>query len=468
MPEKRGSKCYKWYKKATERFPLNIFVVSIVLWGILVFLYRVILFPLKVNIPLPIDIPKWFPISVFYGPSFHLSGLPYLVIMVLGLVFLVWKFEDIKEFYFIAGCCLLIVLGNLGQGGFDKAFLDPFIASDAQYYYNAVRVDNWMEWLKTFNENQISLSIHSMTHPPFAVLIHNVFLAIPIAGHRLAVLALSFSIISLSSLFIFSVILKLYQLDVQKRKLIILLFAVLPAMNIYSIVCLDGVILATSTLFLLGLALIIHKPEQQFIGYLAMVLGFILTNLLTYGGLFLLGLGILMAMAEYSNRKTTIVKGNLLCLVLFCIVLVFLKFNFQYDHVQGFVTASKIENPNGFRLFSDPLNYLLTRFEGVSEIALFLSFSVLAFFIRDRLLRIPKGELVVKNANLMTFIGTVVLAMMFFVGTFRTGETARTCLFIYPYLLLALIHYDIDTLKKMILLAGTQTALMQLFVSYYW
>jgi len=69
-------------------------------------------------------------------------------------------------------------------------------------------------------------------------------------------------------------------------------------------------------------------------------------------------------------------------------------------------------------------------------------------------------------------VGT--LLAMFATGAFRTGETARACLFIYPYLLLPvaaqLDHQQPDASDRRLLvwLVFGQTLLMQTFGGYFW
>ena len=73
----------------------------------------------------------------------------------------------------------------------------------------------------------------------------------------------------------------------------------------------------------------------------------------------------------------------------------------------------------------------------------------------------------------LPMLGVITLLVMFAAGVFRTGETARSGLFIYPYLLLPVAAYlesiDIKVREKfqLVALVFTQTILMQLF-GFYW
>jgi len=64
--------------------------------------------------------------------------------------------------------------------------------------------------------------------------------------------------------------------------------------------------------------------------------------------------------------------------------------------------------------------------------------------------------------------GAAMLLAMFLSGAFKTGETARCALFIYPYIMLAFRKANARSLKDLIVLAGLQTVVMQLAGDYAW
>jgi hypothetical protein len=57
---------------------------------------------------------------------------------------------------------------------------------------------------------------------------------------------------------------------------------------------------------------------------------------------------------------------------------------------------------------------------------------------------------------------------MLLTGAFRTGETARIALFIYPLLLMPLLEKDSIISKKLLLFVGIQTIFMQTIANYFW
>jgi hypothetical protein len=410
------------------------------------------------------DSPRYFPISVFKGPTIHFSGLPYLLAF-LTLVFLSLRIaSNTPARYFILIGIAFILLGNLGQGDFETGFLKPFYESNNQYYHDALKISDWQNWLSTFNINQENLLTHTRTHPPFAVLLH--YGILKASGGSLSVLSLVFILLTSSSLFIVWHVCRVLGLPYTKCNFLILIFSVIPAVNIYSAVSLDGIILTTSSLFLLGLALIVNRQSTYKGGILFLILGFTFTNLLTYGGIFLVGVGILVGLWELVlNRRLNLIIVLMIVGMIFIGLCIVFDVAFSYNHIYGFLTASRIENQAGFMGLSNPLNYLMHRIEAISEIALFLSFGLLAVFIYNikRSLNNYKYDI-----NALSLSGVIVLLFMFLGGAYRTGETARACLFIYPYLLLIFSTENLHRIKGFFLLAGLQTAVMQLIGGYFW
>jgi len=140
---------------------------------------------------------------------------------------------------------------------------------------------------------------------------------------------------------------------------------------------------------------------------------------------------------------------------------------FGYDHVRAFLTASTLENPNGFIAFHKPFQYVMTRIENVAEIALFLSIGVLALLFHKDHIKIRIGDLH-DDITSIFLAGVCSLLLMFLTGAFRTGETARTCLFIYPYFMLVLRKLEEPVLRSAIIIAGLQSIIMQTFGEFFW
>ncbi|HDY90154.1 MAG TPA: hypothetical protein ENH82_18800 [bacterium] len=406
-----------------------------------------------------------FPISIFFGPTVHWSGLPYTVLFFI-LLFPVIKYSTRFNIFqvWVVGL-ILIMLGNLAQGGFDEAFYKPFYDSDIQYYHEAVRITDCGEWLNSFNDIQPELSDHGRTHPPFAVLLHYVILNI--GTNNLLLLTVSFILLSSLTIILIWQIMAILGLSKQQCSQFALLFSLIPAFNIYSAVSFDSVIAMCSTMCLLGIISTV-KRGINLSGTLLIITGILVTNSLTFGGTFLLATTGLITIKEIIVNKryglmTALVTSIFIGILLHIAMLQY----FGYDHIKAFLTASKLENENGFLALHAPFIYFITRLEDVGEIALFSSIGILSllFHYDYRQLRVRD---ILDDVNTIFLAGVFTLALMFLAGAYKTGETARACLYIYPFLMIALRNLDQQTLRSVILVAGLQTIIMQTFGGYFW
>ncbi len=413
------------------------------------------------------DIPLWFPIPQSPGLTFNASGLPYAAAF---LFLLFWAAKIPKMQYGIFQAWLVglsfILLGNLIQGNPDIAFRQPLVASNFQYYHDALKITSWVDWLSTFNINQPHLLVHSQTHPPFAVLFH--YTLIQLVGDRPLRLAAAMIFIASLSIPIMSWVFAELGLGREARNRLAILFSLIPAVNIYIAVSLDGIVLTTCTTFLLGLVMLVRRPRFSLIGLSLFGAGIIFTNLLTFAGVFALVVGGFMGGVEWLTKRSarvmisTVVAAILLGLAIYALD----KFG-HYNHIQAFITASRIENPGGFRGLTDPLNYVLSRLECVGEIAFFFSIGCLALFFRKARQPLIPGKLSTDAARI-GLVGMATLGLMFLAGLNRVGETARSCMFIYPFMLLFLHENDNVLTRDLMILAGLQTFLMQLLSHYFW
>jgi hypothetical protein len=143
-----------------------------------------------------------------------------------------------------------------------------------------------------------------------------------------------------------------------------------------------------------------------------------------------------------------------------------------FNYLAAFHTASALENPGGFLLWADPLSYVMTRLENVAEILLFFGPFLLVLAVRGwKAARAGDGY---RDLCVLTALGTGTLLAMFATGAFRTGETARACLFIYPYLLLPVATWldarraEPGEAKQLAWLVFGQALLMQTIGGYFW
>jgi hypothetical protein len=175
-------------------------------------------------------------------------------------------------------------------------------------------------------------------------------------------------------------------------------------------------------------------------------------------------------MAGYELLRCKSLRRSAVVLLVLCTVYLIMDWVFHFNYLNSFRIASLLENPQGFRGFSEPASYFFTRLEGISEILVFFGPFLGLLMIQG--LRIMKMDRL--NLLALTWLALGTLLAIFATGAFRTGETARACLFIYPYLLFpvacCLRHYQTATREKNLLLCLVflQSLFMQLFGFYFW
>ena len=151
--------------------------------------------------------------------------------------------------------------------------------------------------------------------------------------------------------------------------------------------------------------------------------------------------------------------------IIFVMTFVLIYATTGYNQLETFLLASHSENPDGFRLFHQPLVYLMTRLEDICEIFLFLSFGFLAVLFSKK-----AGTEVFedKHINVLFFSAVASLSAMLLTGAYGTGETARACLFLVPYFLILLKDISSDNFKILFYLCLIQTFGMQMIGNFYW
>ena len=424
-------------------------------------------FALHASFPGSLHTPRWFLLPQSPGLSFNSAGLPYAAAFLL-LLFLVVRVRRMRDGILQAWLVGLafILLGNMIQGSVYPAFKLPVIGSQFQYYNDALKIKSWTDWLANFNADQAGLFLHSRTHPPFAVLFH--YMLIQVLGNRpLQVAAVIIFFASLSIPIVSRAFAEL-GLGPEAGNGLAILFGLLPAVNIYTAVSLDAIVMTACAVFLLGMLMLIRRPGYSLLGLTLFVAGILLMNLLTFAGAFAFAVGAVVGGLEWlAKRGRRILGATALGVLLFGLVIWGLAAFGHYNHVQAFFAASRLENPDGFQAVADPLNYVLTRLEGAGEIAFFFSIGCLALSFRGQPGPWSAAD-VAGDASRIVLAGTAVLGLMLVAGINPVGETARTCLFIYPFLMLFFFGNDGLKTRDLMVLAGLQTMLMQLLSTYFW
>lgn len=417
------------------------------------------------------DVPLKFPMSVSIIEP-HLKYWPMLLTFCITAWLAIKLIRKIKPQELFIISLLLICSANLMQG-VDGAFIKPLGLNtkwNADYYNEAITIKGpSSKWLAEFNENQPGLMVHTRTHPPFAVLLFR-----ELAGGNgysgkcspWPVVAIWIFTASLCAPFLFRILIWL-GIGENHAKYIALILTVMPAFNIYSILCLDSMVFFLSLFFLSAVADINARGVNGAnISIIACSTAAI--NLLTFGGVFFFALLLVLAiiwLAKYASRGY--LAALLVTAAVFGVTAIGLNFFCGYDHAKAFFTACRLESPLGETLMQHLWLYAESRLEDVCEILLCMGLVPLVMLLSAGRRRLAISDFSDRR-TVIALAGIGVLLAIFLGGAYRTGETARACLFIYPYIFLLMRGMSIRTLREIFACCAIQSAAMQFLGTYDW
>lgn len=431
--------------------------------------------------------PQSWPISVFEIRLFNLTPERLLLLVgasvlvfVLVTAYVLSKHNGVGPV--LGGGSVLLVLTNLLQG--EYAGLVAPLAYRESYYQAAIQITNPATFIGAYDERQLELPLHASTHPPGSVLTPYVFeqlLGLPtrvsVASSKYVAVAMAVVSLVVSGYLLYRLVLTYFEPDLAQY--VTFLFVLLPAVQIYSLVSLDSVILAV----FVG-AVYCFTRESRVVAGIGTLCCLALAAWLTFMAIFLVP--VLGGIAVYRRDRIGLLISVFIGLVGCYIGLHVL---FEYNYVNSFLIASKQQtvaatqnltpteqqvrggtpNSSGFLLLADPAKYVLTRIENVAEIALFFTPYLCVLCIRGI------AALRTRSETFVLFVfGVLSLAGLFAAGVYHTGETARAAMYIYPFLLLpvagVLRSADPTRRDKWVLatLVFIQTIVMQLIGFYRW
>jgi len=411
-----------------------------------------------------IDCPRNWPLSMFSLkiPGIHEPIAHAGIAAAIGVVFFVlirWQLVRIIErrWLVLAFGGLLVLSTNLIHGP-THGLARPH-GDEKQYYRDASQVTSTARFLEEFNARQPQLGCHARTHPPGAVLLFH-GLCLSLGTPEAVSIAVALVAVGLTGLFFHGLL--TYDFDRQTCGYVTLLLLLVPSVQIYYCTTLDAIIAGC---FLAVLYFIRHPHSAVSIG--GATVGLICASMLTFGACFLGP--VLVGIELFTRRSPWRTTAALTGTALFYIAL---HMATGFDYLQAFRTASALENPGGFLLLTEPASYFLTRLENLADIVWYFGPFLLVLSIRGiRLLRSTRSH---PEVLATTVLGLLTLAAMFLSGAFRTGETARACLFIVPYLMLPVAAYlqhrscTMHDKRALAWLVFGQTLAMQTFGGYYW
>jgi hypothetical protein len=420
-------------------------------------------------------VPDYWPISIFYVRLGRLRpewAIPALVAAVVGfaVALLYLRRDGDGVLPVVVAGFVLLVCSNLVHG-FTHGFVVP-LATREGYYQLAPMIADPLQFIRTYEENQLSYVVHARTHPPGAVLTFT--LLDWLFGSR-APISAAIALFSLptSAFFVYRLLSTYYERTLAQYTT--LLFVLLPAVQIYYLASIDAII---TTLMLAAVYFFTRESRWWTIGTFVclLVVSFQLF-------LFFFVLPILAGIAFFRREKILPLVAVVLGLVGFYL---FVDAALGYNYITGFLIASNQQNPNGFLLLANPSGYVFTRLEDIAELGLFftpflclLALGGLRALWRDvlggpfrkwwRPANTPEREPFV-----MVVLALFGFAAMLAAGVYHTGETARGAMFMYPFLTLsvaaAIRRIGPSWRAKWLLAAAVfgQTLLMQLIGGYLW
>lgn len=421
---------------------------------------------------LDIDCPPHWPFSIYNPRGPH--GLAEYAAIALTLAVGFWALRRLPKRGFppaeVAMFGLALVLLTSAVQGVPRGFANPVSGgiNGQQYYHDALDItageDNTSlnaatVFLHNFNRIQPTLRTHARTHPPGAVLffwiLHRALSLPPAAiGILIAVFSVLISAWSLRS---FAV--SLLGLEDALAGYASFLYLLLPVVQIYYCAALDAVI----TSLLLAAAALWLRPARigSTLGAAALVTT---ASFLTFGFAWAQPVLLIMDMARGERRWWRIAAIPLMMALLYGA----LKAGLGFDYQLALRTASHLENPMGFRGTVEPVSYTFTRLEDITEMAAFLG-PFLLVLLRPGLCLLKRDH----RATWIIFLSAVgAMALLFVAGAYHTGETARACIFLYPYLLLPALPALRDSTERQRLMLATlvllQSLAMQMWGNWFW
>lgn len=462
MPSQKTPDSSAPFSYPTQLKTLGVFVVSLAaLYGMSVALRSAGLFSGS----------KYFPFNVF-GPRAQSAALivSSFVVWLAGVGAL--RLLAQRRFASWAVCIAvfaLLLASNFLQGvgprrAFDHGFAYPICgvsggAQGIQYYHDACEtVTTPRAFLRDFTSIQTQLHDHGRTHPPGAVLF---FWALTHATGDCPALIGVF-IAALSTVLLFSGMVALMRCVFPEADGLsaALLLCVLPAAQIYLCATLDGVI---AGLLLWTIALTCRK--QTAYAALCAVAAFFLT----FGAAWVVPVVVVVEIRRKGWARLVLFAG--LLIGAFALLHAFTGLNY----IAALQTASRLENSHGFRLLHAPIGYAMTRIEDIAELLAFAG-PLVVYALWAGAARLRRAA---PDAFWLFASACATLLGLFLTGAYRTGETARACLFLYPFLLLpalALVGKNEKNdgaeperaQKTLWYWAWTQTVFMQVVADYFW
>ncbi|MHA1670269.1 MAG: hypothetical protein ACTSV5_06775 [Promethearchaeota archaeon] len=428
--------------------------------------------------------PFW---GIFTLPS--VSKLLLLAIIIVSFVIIIQYYYRSKPkclniYKIVLFGTLLIIFTNL-ISGWDIGIAST-IGGNNEIYKDAIRITNPISFISDYESLQNSLTTHARTHPPGAVL---VIYLLYILFASPAIIAIAISVISalLSAYFLNGIFKKFFEGEIPKY--MVFLYLLLPAIQVYYLANIYAIV---GTLVIGVIYFYFHKNE--FISVIGCIVCSFLASFISFMALFIVGC--LCFYELFNLRRKGLARGNAfmtkegiknmlkdsqrLLIMIMGIIGIYgvLLFTLGFNYINSFITAMTAETTQGGELISNPFEYFTTRIKNIMDILMFFGPVMIVLFYKG--FKSLKNEKLLKDtsAQLYHLVSAAILTLLiiFALGAYDHGETARAAIFIYPFLLIPVAIYmnnSNDRISRsefglLLFIVFSQTILMQLIGNYVW
>jgi len=350
---------------------------------------------------------------------------------------------------------ILIIGTNLIQGW--VIGIEMPIGGTTEILTDAMKIENMFSFIMNYEELQFMLSVHAQTQPPGAVLIiYLLYLVFRMPG--LIAIALC-SIATITSVYFINGIFKRI-IDEKLSNYTIFLFLLLPAIQVYFLANIYAIV--ASLIF--GIVYFYFHSNRK-IRIIGSICCLFLLSFVTFLFVYII---IFLFLFEMNRGQTLLIMATSLVLIYGGLLLI------GFNYINAFLYASS--STSGFTLFSNPLNYFVTRIQNVLDVLIFFGPILIVLCYRGikNLKEDSQREAKISNTYLLVISAIFALLILFVSGAPNKGETARICMFILPFLLIP-VAYNLQKEKysqiervKLLMIVFGQTLLFQLIATWVW
>jgi len=428
--------------------------------------------------------PFW---GTFSLPS--VSEILLFAIIILGFLLVIQYYyrnkpRNLNIYIIVLFGTLLIIFTNL-ISGWDIGIAST-IGGDNEIYTDAVQIVNPISFISNFESLQDFLTVHARTHPPGAVL--TIYLLYTLF-HSPGIIAIAICVISalLSAYFLNGILKNFFEGEIPKY--MVFIYLLLPAIQVYYLANIYAIV---GTL-ILGV-LYFYFYENKIISVIGCITCGFLASFVSFMALFIVGClcfyelfnlgskGLLRRNAIFSKKgiKCILQDSQRVLLMVMGIIGLFgiLLFTLGFNYINSFITAMAAESAQGWELISNPFKYFTTRIKNIMDILMFFGPVLIVLFYNG--FKSLKSQRLLNDTFTQLYhlvsAAIITLLIIFALGAYDHGETARAAIFIYPFLLIPVAIYINNSNGRIsrsefgILLFTVfgQAIVMQLMGSYIW